>query len=118
MANVSKDDSNIKVGLILVKSEVTEKGVCFSSFSSSENISCKCSDKWIVVAGNNYSVKQVGKHLAISRPNGGNIMGLRGYPIMFILFNKAFWHLHLRPILAIWPLDVGLVLVPSRRKNI
>lgn len=75
MANVSKDDSNIKVGLILVKSEVTEKGVCFSSFSSSENISCKC-DKWIVVAGNNYSVKQVGKHPAMCRPNVGNLIGL------------------------------------------
>lgn len=91
MANVSKDDSNIKVGLILVKSEVTEKGVCFSSFSSSENISCKCSDKWIVVAGNNYSVKQVGKHLAISRPNGGNILGLRDVILLCLSYLIKFF---------------------------
>lgn len=44
--------SNLKVGLIFVKSKVpTDQGVCLSRISEND-----VHDKWIVVAGNSYSV--------------------------------------------------------------
>uniref|UniRef100_A0A1B6L2P8 Uncharacterized protein n=1 Tax=Graphocephala atropunctata TaxID=36148 RepID=A0A1B6L2P8_9HEMI len=53
MANSQPENGNLKIGLIFVKSKITEKGVCLSS-DSEVLPSCKINEKWIVVAGNNY----------------------------------------------------------------
>uniref|UniRef100_A0A1B6ICK5 Leucine-rich repeat-containing protein 58 n=1 Tax=Homalodisca liturata TaxID=320908 RepID=A0A1B6ICK5_9HEMI len=57
MASSQSDNTNLKIGLIFVKSKVTENGVCLSSLSDTEVFpSGKRHEKWIVVAGNSYNI--------------------------------------------------------------
>lgn len=57
MSNTPKDNtSNLKIGLIFLKSKVTDQG-CVQNLSKVDATSpCKRHDKWIVVAGNSYNI--------------------------------------------------------------